>query len=191
MRPGCLDGAGPAAAALVPFYGRDGQTGETLVKSALEPLFPTRTLEVLAWHGVNLLGGGDGHVLDDPRHKRAKVWRGTDCCATTRSSTRTARALEGRTGRPRADFARVSTGRLTMREPMIVSDPKVMMGKPVVEGTRITVELILEKLGGGESMEQVLESHPRLTREGVLAALRFAAQALRAEVVYPVGMKPA
>jgi hypothetical protein len=38
-----------------------------------------------------------------------------------------------------------------MREPMIVSDPKVMMGKPVVAGTRVTVDLIPEKLGGGES----------------------------------------
>ena len=74
-----------------------------------------------------------------------------------------------------------------MSEPMVVSDPKVMMGKPVVAGTRVTVDLILEKLGSGESIEAVLESHPRLTREGVLAALRFAAQALRADVVYPVG----
>jgi len=78
-----------------------------------------------------------------------------------------------------------------MSERMIVSDPKVMMGKPVVAGTRITVDLILEKLGRGESIEAVLESHPRLTREAVLAALRFAAQALRAEVVYPVNAKSA
>ena len=78
-----------------------------------------------------------------------------------------------------------------MSEPMIVSDPKVMMGKPVVAGTRITVDLILEKLGRGESIEAVLESHPRLTPEAVLAALRFAAQALRAEVVYPVNAKSA
>lgn len=78
-----------------------------------------------------------------------------------------------------------------MSEPMIVSDPKVMMGKPVVVGTRITVDLILEKLGSGESVEAVIESHPRLTREGVLAALRFAAQSLRAEVVYPVGVRSA
>ncbi len=78
-----------------------------------------------------------------------------------------------------------------MNEPMIVSDPKVMMGKPVVAGTRVTVDLILEKLGGGDSIEAVLESHPRLTREGVLAALRFAAQALRADVVYPIGAKSA
>ena len=53
-----------------------------------------------------------------------------------------------------------------MSEPMIVSDPKVMMGKPVVAGTRLTVDLILEKLGSGESIEAVLASHPRLTRGG-------------------------
>ena len=69
-----------------------------------------------------------------------------------------------------------------MSEPLIVSDPTVLLGKPVVAGTRITVELILEKLGNGEPVEQLLESHPRLTREAVLAALRFAAQALRADV---------
>ena len=74
---------------------------------------------------------------------------------------------------------------------LIVSDPKVMMGKPVIAGTRITVDLILEKLGSGESIEAVLEAHPRLTREAVLAALRFAAQALRAEVVYPVSARSA
>ena len=73
-----------------------------------------------------------------------------------------------------------------MNEPLIVSDPKVMMGKPVIAGTRITVDLILEKLGSGESVEAVLEAHPRLTREAVLAALRFAAQVLRSEVVYPI-----
>jgi uncharacterized protein (DUF433 family) len=78
-----------------------------------------------------------------------------------------------------------------MTEPLIVSDPKVMMGKPVVAGTRITVDLILEKLGSGEPMEAVLEAHPRLTREGILAALRVAAQALRAEVVYPVQARSA
>ncbi len=68
---------------------------------------------------------------------------------------------------------------------LIQSDPVVMMGKPVVAGTRITVELILEKLAAEETIDQILEAHPRLTREGVLAALSFAAQALRADVVYP------
>ncbi len=48
-----------------------------------------------------------------------------------------------------------------------------MMGKPVVAGTRITVELILEKLAAGETVEQILDAHPRLSREGVLAARSF------------------
>ena len=68
---------------------------------------------------------------------------------------------------------------------LIESRPDVMMGKPVIAGTRITVEDILEKLGAGETVEQLLEAHPRLTREGVQAALAFAAEALRADVVYP------
>ena len=57
---------------------------------------------------------------------------------------------------------------------LVQSDPSILMGKPVVAGTRITVELILEKLSEGETIEQILEAHPRLTREGVLAALKFA-----------------
>lgn len=73
-----------------------------------------------------------------------------------------------------------------MQANLIVSDLNVMMGKPVVAGTRITVELILEKLAAGETIEQLLEAHPRLTREGIQAALTFAAEALRADVVYPV-----
>ena len=68
----------------------------------------------------------------------------------------------------------------------ITSDPDVMMGKPVVEGTRITVESILDELGAGQTIEQLLEAHPRLTREGVLAAVRFGAELLRADVAYPV-----
>ncbi|MCS7305671.1 MAG: DUF433 domain-containing protein [Thermoguttaceae bacterium] len=64
--------------------------------------------------------------------------------------------------------------------------PSILMGKPVIAGTRIPVDLILEKLGAGETIEQLLEAHPRLTREAVQAALRFAADALRNEAVYPV-----
>jgi len=48
-------------------------------------------------------------------------------------------------------------------EKYVVSNPKVMMGKPVIAGTRIPVELILEKLAAGETVEQVLQAHPRLT----------------------------
>jgi uncharacterized protein (DUF433 family) len=56
----------------------------------------------------------------------------------------------------------------------IQSDPNTMMGKPVIAGTRTTVELILEKLAMGETIDQILAAHPRLTREAVLAALDFA-----------------
>ncbi len=73
-----------------------------------------------------------------------------------------------------------------MHRQLIVSDPNVMMGKPVIAGTRVTVELILEKLSAGETVEQILKAHPRLTREAIRAALAFAAEALRADVVYPI-----
>jgi uncharacterized protein (DUF433 family) len=53
----------------------------------------------------------------------------------------------------------------------IVSDSNIMMDKPVVAGTPITVEFILEKLSAGEYIEQILGSHPTLTREGVQAAI--------------------
>lgn len=55
---------------------------------------------------------------------------------------------------------------------LITTDPDVMLGKPVVRGTRITVEHILERLGAGESFEDLLTAHPRLTREGIEAALK-------------------
>ena len=61
----------------------------------------------------------------------------------------------------------------------IVSDPKVMMGKPVIQGTRITVEIILEKLGNGETVEQLIEAHPRLTPEAIKAAQSLGSKANR------------
>lgn len=59
-----------------------------------------------------------------------------------------------------------------MAAPLIQSDPNVMMGKPVVAGTRIPVELVREKLAAGETVDQLLEAHPRLTKEGIRAALQ-------------------
>ena len=67
----------------------------------------------------------------------------------------------------------------------IVSDPAIMGGKPVIAGTRITVEHILEKLAAGQTVEELLDAHPRLTKEAIHAALAFAAEALKADVVYP------
>jgi uncharacterized protein (DUF433 family) len=78
-----------------------------------------------------------------------------------------------------------------MDKQLIQSDPSIMMGKPVISGTRITVELILEKLAAGETIEQIIDAHPRLTRESVLAALDFAAKVLKADVIYPVPEKAA
>jgi uncharacterized protein (DUF433 family) len=68
---------------------------------------------------------------------------------------------------------------------LVVSDPRVVMGKPVIAGTRITVELILEKLAAGETVEQILAAHPRLSEDAIRAAFAFAADALRADVIYP------
>lgn len=69
---------------------------------------------------------------------------------------------------------------------LIHSDPSIMMGKPVIVGTRITVELILEKLAAGETIQQLLDEYPRLTHDSVSAAIYFAAQALRSDIVYPI-----
>ena len=71
-----------------------------------------------------------------------------------------------------------------MNHPRIQSDPKVMMGKPVIRGTRITVEHILRCLAAGDSVDQLLFDHPRLTREDILAAQAFAADHLAHESVF-------
>ena len=69
---------------------------------------------------------------------------------------------------------------------LIVSDPKIMVGKPIIRGTRITVELILEKFAAGYTEDEILRAHPHITRDGVRAALAFAAEALQASVLYPL-----
>ena len=65
-----------------------------------------------------------------------------------------------------------------MDHPRISQDPKVMVGKPVIRGTRIPVDLILRLLGAGHSVESILDSYPHLTREDILAAQAFAADYL-------------
>lgn len=69
---------------------------------------------------------------------------------------------------------------------LIESNPNVLMGKPVIEGTRISVELILERLSSGESIDQILDAYPHLTRDAILAAIEFAKDVLRADVIYPI-----
>ena len=68
---------------------------------------------------------------------------------------------------------------------MIVSDPAIMLGKPTVAGTRITVESILEKLAAGRSHAEVLTAYPRLSQQDIYDALAFAVQSLSATTVYP------
>ncbi|MFN0205112.1 MAG: DUF433 domain-containing protein [Planctomycetota bacterium] len=73
-----------------------------------------------------------------------------------------------------------------MKRNLIISDPAIMMGKPVVSGTRITVEHILEELAAGRTVPDLLQAHPRLNKNAVFAALEFAAKALKADVIYPI-----
>lgn len=63
-----------------------------------------------------------------------------------------------------------------MAKVRIVRDPDVMLGKPTIEGTRLTVQYILTELSGGRTAEDLVAGHPRLTIEGVHAALAFAAR---------------
>ena len=60
-------------------------------------------------------------------------------------------------------------------------NPKRMMGKPVIKGTRIPVELILRKLSEGATLEELLDAYPRLSREDIQATLAYAAEALALE----------
>ncbi|MEA2927894.1 MAG: hypothetical protein QOG38_322 [Hyphomicrobiales bacterium] len=74
-----------------------------------------------------------------------------------------------------------------MTHARISTDPAVMMGKPCIKGTRITVEHILRKLGAGRSFAEVLEAHPQLTADDVQAALAFAADYMQHETVLTAG----
>ncbi|OHC01105.1 MAG: hypothetical protein A2Z58_01215, partial [Planctomycetes bacterium RIFCSPHIGHO2_12_42_15] len=70
-----------------------------------------------------------------------------------------------------------------MTEGLIMSDPDILNGKPIVKGTRISVGLILQCLASGMSKEDILRGYPTLTREGLEAALDFAARQFEGEEV--------
>ena len=78
----------------------------------------------------------------------------------------------------------------TMKDYMqyIEVNPEVMLGKPVVKGTRITVELILEELSAGKAIDELLAAHPRLIKDAILAAMAFAADAIKGERSYPIAI---
>jgi len=63
----------------------------------------------------------------------------------------------------------------------ITVNPEIMLGKPVIKGTRTTVELILRKLSEGMTIEELLEAYPHLTKEDILAALEYAADVISTE----------
>lgn len=65
----------------------------------------------------------------------------------------------------------------------IETNPRVMYGKPVLIGTRIPVDLILEKLSLGETPEQLLLSYPSINKESIFACLAFASESVRNEIV--------
>lgn len=65
-------------------------------------------------------------------------------------------------------------------------NPKVMLGKPVIKGTRIPIELLLRKLGEGATVEELLDAYPRLSREDVQAALTYAARSISHEESIPL-----
>lgn len=68
----------------------------------------------------------------------------------------------------------------------IAIDPEVLSGKPVVKGTRLSVTLVLGHLAQGWSVEDLLESYPRLTEQGVRACLAYAREILEQETVFPL-----
>ncbi|HPZ08330.1 MAG TPA: DUF433 domain-containing protein [Candidatus Eremiobacteraeota bacterium] len=65
----------------------------------------------------------------------------------------------------------------------ITSNPEIMLGKPVIKGTRITVELILKKLSEGSTIEDILESYPHLQREDILSSLAYSVDVISKEEI--------
>lgn len=63
----------------------------------------------------------------------------------------------------------------------ITADPEIMLGKPIIKGTRITVELILRKLSEGMTIEELLQAYPHLTKEDILAAIAYSADVISQE----------
>jgi uncharacterized protein (DUF433 family) len=68
----------------------------------------------------------------------------------------------------------------------IVYDPEILGGKPVIKGTRLSVELIVGQLARGATRDELLAEHPELPPEGITAALELAAEAVRDQLVWSV-----
>ena len=71
----------------------------------------------------------------------------------------------------------------------IVTDPKVMAGKPVIKGTRVPVDLIIHRIAQGETVENLLEDYPKMTRQDVRAALEYASTVVKGEDIIPIAIE--
>jgi uncharacterized protein (DUF433 family) len=72
----------------------------------------------------------------------------------------------------------------------IIADPNILAGKPIIAGTRISVQLVLEKIRDGWTIEDLLDDYPHLTREQIIAALEYAAEIPGSfTVVSPTGVR--
>ena len=67
-------------------------------------------------------------------------------------------------------------------------DPEVLVGKPVVRGTRLAVEFVLEMLASGVLEQEILSNYPRLTHDDILACVAYAAETIKGERVYPIAV---
>ena len=73
----------------------------------------------------------------------------------------------------------------------IHSDPKILVGKPVVKGTRLSVEFLLERFANGWTEQQVLENYPRLTKEDLQAVFAYAYECMKDGLLFPRSLKTA
>jgi uncharacterized protein (DUF433 family) len=67
-------------------------------------------------------------------------------------------------------------------------DPEVLVGKPVVRGTRLAVEFVLDMIASGVSEQEILSDYPRLTHDDILACVAYATEVLKSERVYPLAV---
>ncbi len=71
-------------------------------------------------------------------------------------------------------------------EERIVVNPKIMVGKPIIRGTRIPVDAIIKRLADGMSISEILEEYPNLTEEDIRAALRYVSEVVAGEEIIPI-----
>ena len=71
-------------------------------------------------------------------------------------------------------------------EERIVIDPKILVGKPVIRGTRLSVEFVLDLLANDWTIEKILSEYPQLKREDIIAVLKYAAEMVKEEKAYPL-----